>query len=48
MIRLFNWFRRASLESGFDRELQYHFDRRVAATVAAEPLVDREMTKIRA
>ncbi|HLK68602.1 MAG TPA: ABC transporter permease [Bryobacteraceae bacterium] len=30
MIRLFNWFRRRSLERGIDRELQYHFDRRVA------------------
>src|ERR1700691_1104374 len=30
MIRLFNWFRRESLERGFARELQYHFDRRVA------------------
>src|SRR5215470_4847353 len=30
MIRLFNWFRRRSLERGLDRELQYHFDRRVA------------------
>jgi predicted permease len=30
MIRLFNWFRRGSLERGLDRELQYHFDRRVA------------------
>src|SRR5579863_2962429 len=30
MIRLFNWFRRGSLERGLDRELHYHFDRRVA------------------
>lgn len=30
MIRIFNWFRRGSLERGLDRELQYHFDRRVA------------------
>jgi len=30
MMRLFNWFRRASLERGLDRELQYHFDRRLA------------------
>src|SRR5258708_3531454 len=30
MIRLFNGFRRGSLERGLDRELQYHFDRRVA------------------
>ena len=29
MILLFNWFRRRSLERGLDRELQYHFDRRV-------------------
>src|SRR5438477_5381776 len=30
MIRLFNWFRRRSLERQLDHELQYHFDRRVA------------------
>src|SRR5579872_7513477 len=30
MIRLFNWFRRGSLERGLARELQYHVDRRVA------------------
>src|SRR5579872_4704467 len=35
MIRLFNWFRRASLERGLDRELQYHYDRRVAGLVAS-------------
>uniref|UniRef100_Q01XG8 Permease n=1 Tax=Solibacter usitatus (strain Ellin6076) TaxID=234267 RepID=Q01XG8_SOLUE len=35
MIRLFNWFRRASLERGLDRELQYHLDRRVADLTAA-------------
>ena len=35
MIRLFNWFRRGSLERGLDRELQYHFDRRVADLAAA-------------
>src|SRR5215470_7636035 len=29
-MRLFNWFRRRSLERGLDRELHYHFDRRVA------------------
>jgi predicted permease len=34
MIRLFNWFRRRSLERGLDRELQYHFDRRVADLTA--------------
>jgi predicted permease len=34
MTRLFNWFRRASLESGLDRELQYHCDRRVADLVS--------------
>jgi predicted permease len=32
---LFNWFRRGSLERGLDRELQYHFDRRVADLTAA-------------
>jgi predicted permease len=35
MIRLFNWFRRGCLERGLDRELQYHFDRRVADLTAA-------------
>ena len=35
MIRLFNWFRRGSLERGLGRELQYHFDRRVADLTAA-------------
>ena len=30
MMRLFNWFRRRSLQREFDHELQYHFDRRVA------------------
>jgi hypothetical protein len=35
MMRLFNWFRRGSLEGGLDRELQYHFDRRVADFTAA-------------
>jgi predicted permease len=35
MIRLFNWFRRRSLEGGLDRELQYHFDRRLADLSAA-------------
>ena len=35
MIQLFNWFRRRSLERGLDRELQYHFDRRVADLAAA-------------
>src|SRR5215831_12539673 len=35
MIQLFNWFRRASLERGLDRELQYHLERRVADFTAA-------------
>ena len=35
MMRFFNWFRRRSLERGLDRELQYHFDRRVADFTAA-------------
>src|SRR5262245_58480796 len=35
MIRLFNWFRRGSLERSLDRELQYHLDRRVADLTAA-------------
>src|SRR5216683_8146537 len=28
MKQLLNWFRRGNLESGLDRELQYHVDRR--------------------
>jgi predicted permease len=35
MIQLLNWFRRTSLERGLNRELQYHFDRRVADLTAA-------------
>src|ERR1700688_741312 len=35
MIQFFNWFRRGSLERGLDRELQYHFDRRVADLTGA-------------
>ena len=30
MKQLLNWFRRGNLESGLDRELQYHVDRRVS------------------
>jgi dimethylglycine oxidase len=37
----------ASAKPGTQIEIQY-FDRRIAATVAAEPLVDPEMTRIRA
>ena len=29
MTRLVNWFRRRKLESGLDRELEYHLDRRI-------------------
>src|SRR5438270_6055535 len=29
-MKVFNWFRRTSLEQDLDRELQYHFDRRGA------------------
>src|SRR5579862_2876267 len=35
MIQLVNWFRRASRERGLDRELQYHFGRRVADLTSA-------------
>jgi predicted permease len=34
MTTLFNWFRRRLLETGLDRELQYHVDRRVADLMA--------------
>ena len=30
MKRIFNWFRLRKLDSGLDRELTYHIDRRVA------------------
>src|SRR5437588_2336637 len=30
MKQLLNWFRRRNLESGLDRELQYHLDRRIS------------------
>src|ERR1700727_1797638 len=46
MIRLLNWFRRESLERGLNRELQYHFDRRVAdltATGIPEPEARRRV-----
>jgi predicted permease len=46
MMQLFNWFRRGSLERGLDRELQYHFDRRVAdltATGIPEPEARRRV-----
>ncbi|HWE50584.1 MAG TPA: ABC transporter permease [Bryobacteraceae bacterium] len=35
MKQLWNWFRRRSLESGLDRELQYHYERRVTDLVLA-------------
>lgn len=35
MKRLLNWFRRGRLESGLDRELQYHLDRRIHDLVRA-------------
>src|SRR3954468_15728376 len=35
MKHLLNWFRRDRLEHGLDRELQYHFDRRVADLLAS-------------
>jgi predicted permease len=46
MIKLFNWFRRGSLERGLDRELQYHYDRRIADLVSAgipEPEASRRV-----
>src|SRR5258708_40118860 len=30
MKQLLNWFRRGNLESGLERELRYHIDRRVS------------------
>jgi predicted permease len=35
MRKLVNWLRRAQLESGLDRELQYHLDRRIAELEAS-------------
>ena len=34
-MKLLNWFRRADLERGLDRELQYHVERRTADLIAA-------------
>ena len=33
MKPLLNWFRRGALESGLDRELRYHLDRRAGDLV---------------
>ena len=35
MIKLLNWFRRGAIERSLDREIQYHFDRRVADLASA-------------
>jgi predicted permease len=46
MKQLFNWFRRGRLERGLERELQYHFERRIADLMAAgtpEPEVRRRV-----
>src|SRR5438270_7433633 len=34
-MKVFNWFRRTSLEQDLDRELQYHYDRRIADLTGA-------------
>lgn len=47
MKQLLNWFRRGRLENGLDRELNYHFDRRVADFIKAglpEPEARRQAT----
>ncbi len=41
MKQLLNWFRRGKLESGLDRELRYHIDRRVSDLVQSG-LTERE------
>ena len=33
MRQILNWLRRGKLESGLDRELEYHIDRRVSDLV---------------
>ena len=33
MMQFLNWFRRRHLESGLDRELRYHVDRRMSDLV---------------
>jgi len=55
MIRhVTNWFRRRKLESGLDRELRYHLDRRIsdleksgvpAAVARRQALMDRKSKK---
>ena len=44
MRQLLNWFRRGRLESGLDRELQYHMDRRVSDLMRSG-LPEREARK---
>lgn len=47
MKRLLNWFRRRDLESGLDRELKYHMDRRVGDLMLSglpEPEARRQAT----
>jgi predicted permease len=47
MRHLLNWFRRGDLESGLDRELRYHVDRRVSDLMQSgmpEPEARRQVT----
>src|SRR6267378_1201114 len=47
MKRLLNWFRRGDLERELNRELQYHFDRRVSDLILSglpEPEARRQAT----
>jgi len=37
MKKFLNWFRRGSWTSSLDRELKYHFDRRVSDLVQSGP-----------
>ena len=47
MRQILNWLRRGKLESGLDRELEYHIDRRVSDLVRSglpEPEARRQAT----
>jgi len=47
MNRLLNWFRRRDLERDLNRELKYHFDRRVSDLILSgfpEPEARRQAT----
>ena len=41
MRQILNWLRRGKLESGLDRELEYHLDRRVCDLVRSGAIIGK-------